>query len=82
MDEKQNETPYTPFSLISYDTSPLRLCHHDATITVDATPEKCFEIWDSWPRLLDFLDLIGKVFHQFDTQEEYDFAPPNQKAAL
>lgn len=52
---------YTPASYISFSEDPQRVCHHHAEVVVDAPIDACYSLWADWPKLIDFLDLIGQV---------------------
>lgn len=52
---------FAPFTLMSYSSNPAEFCQQNVEILVESDPAHCFEIWNDWPNLLDFLDLIGEV---------------------
>lgn len=52
---------FTPYILIHYNKDPGLFCKHRSEIVVDAPIEHCFQIWNKWDNLVDFLDLIGEV---------------------
>lgn len=61
--EKMRElySGFAPFTLMSYSSNPAEFCQLDVEILVESDPAHCFEIWNEWSNLLDFLDLIGEV---------------------
>ena len=52
---------YTPAQFIVYNFDEEATCHHMVGIKVDAPASVCFDLWMDWPRLVDFMDLIGQV---------------------
>jgi len=60
---KQGEATemFTPFIFVDYDHNPDNICKHCEEVEVNAPVERCFEIWNNWDNLVDFLDLIGEV---------------------
>ncbi|GMH35719.1 hypothetical protein BSKO_03587 [Bryopsis sp. KO-2023] len=59
--EATDPSEFTPFTLMQYSKSPDRICHCEAKIVVNAPVERCFDLWNEWRSLLDFLDLIGEL---------------------
>ncbi|WIA41226.1 hypothetical protein OEZ86_004839 [Tetradesmus obliquus] len=60
---------YTPASYISFSEDPSKQCHHRAEVVVDAPIEACFAMWSDWSKLVDFMDLIGQIGLDNNTQE-------------
>ncbi len=59
---------FTPANYISYSDSSEHTCHHMIGITVEAPVSVCFDLWDDWCRLLDFLDLVSQVGDSADAR--------------
>lgn len=52
---------YTPANYISFSDDKNDVATHTYVIDVDASPSICFNIWNDWNRLVEFLDLIAQV---------------------
>eukprot|EP00210_Caulerpa_lentillifera_P001033 g996.t1 len=52
---------FAPFTLMSYSRNPAEFCRHNVAIHVDSDPLHCFQIWNDWDKLLDFINLIGEL---------------------
>lgn len=52
---------YTPAAYITYSTEEQHRCHHMVAVEVDAPAHICFDLWNDWNRLVDFLDLVTQV---------------------
>ncbi|KAI8467716.1 MAG: hypothetical protein J3K34DRAFT_460251 [Monoraphidium minutum] len=52
---------YTPADFITYSEDPQQACVHATEAVVAAPADVCFEFWNEWQRLVDFLDLVGQI---------------------
>lgn len=52
---------YTPANFISYSDKGEHRCHYMLAVEVDAPVSICYELWNDWCRLVDFLDLVAQV---------------------
>jgi hypothetical protein len=52
---------YTPANYISYSDQKEHACRHLIGVSVRAPASTCFDLWNDWARLVDFLDLISQV---------------------
>ena len=52
---------YTPANYISFSDRPEHACRNMIGVSVQAPVELCFDLWNDWARLVDFLDLISQV---------------------
>jgi hypothetical protein len=59
--QQQKISGYTPANFISYSEQAEDRCHLLLATKVDAPASVCFEIWNDWNRLVDFLDLVSQV---------------------
>lgn len=53
---------YTPANYISYSDRTDHACRHLVGVSVQAPVAVCFDLWNDWARLVDFLDLISQVW--------------------
>eukprot|EP00195_Chlamydomonas_chlamydogama_P003447 CAMPEP_0202919418 /NCGR_PEP_ID=MMETSP1392-20130828/75775_1 /ASSEMBLY_ACC=CAM_ASM_000868 /TAXON_ID=225041 /ORGANISM="Chlamydomonas chlamydogama, Strain SAG 11-48b" /LENGTH=318 /DNA_ID=CAMNT_0049612769 /DNA_START=156 /DNA_END=1112 /DNA_ORIENTATION=- len=58
---KQKISGYTPAAYITFSEDEQQRCHHMVAIEVDAPASVCFELWNDWNRLVDYLDLISQI---------------------
>lgn len=52
---------YTPANYVSWSETEAHACRYLVGVQVQAPVSVCFELWDDWARLVDFLDLISQV---------------------
>jgi uncharacterized membrane protein len=52
---------YTPANYISYTDEPEYRCHLAVVTSVDAPASVCFDLWNDWERLVDWMDLVAQV---------------------
>lgn len=50
---------YTPANFITYHEG--NVAPYTQSVTINAPPSVCFEFWNDWNRLVDFLDLVAQV---------------------
>lgn len=52
---------YTPANYISYSPLEQHVCRHLIGVSVQAPASVCFDLWNDWARVVDFMDLISQV---------------------
>jgi hypothetical protein len=57
----QPDGGYMPADSLSWDEDPTHALEVTVEVAVDAPAQCCYDLWNDWTRLVDFLDLIAQV---------------------
>lgn len=52
---------YTPANYISYSEDPQHSCHIAVVVEVDAPVSVCYDLWNDYSRLVEWLDLVAQA---------------------
>ncbi|GFR40384.1 hypothetical protein Agub_g934 [Astrephomene gubernaculifera] len=52
---------YTPANYINFTEDPEGIAEHVVSTVVDAPVSVCYNLWNDWNRLVEFLDLVAQI---------------------
>eukprot|EP00955_Chlamydomonas_euryale_P057225 356698-Chlamydomonas_euryale.AAC.5 len=58
---EQDISGYTPANFVSFSDAESHTCRYHLAVDVEAPSDVCFDIWNDWNRIVDYMDLVSQV---------------------